>query len=95
MIAKLEQFHTSPNKDIALPIHPAVTLQGWVGMIQLAMVDGMIAPEEVDTLMDEIMEQPAAMEYFRQCCEDDYLVSSLYASSMSTEHELALTSPIW
>ena len=97
MIAKHDFFESQAPRDVALPIHPAVTLEDWVGTVHIAMIDSAMTHEQVDALMQQICADPEALRYFAEACHFHELITSAFMRTSPADFELAelAASPIW
>lgn len=67
-----------PPREIALPIHPAVTLEDWVGAIHLVILDGGLDANQQADLLAQIDRDPLSRKYYEQACADEQFLVELY-----------------
>lgn len=97
MIASLDFVESQSSRDVALPIHPAVTLEDWVGQVHGAMLDQALSHEKLDELLDQIIGDSAALEFFTELCMNENMIFRYFDEFGFPEPELAeaVASPIW
>ncbi|MFN3166005.1 MAG: hypothetical protein ACE37H_02960 [Phycisphaeraceae bacterium] len=88
MIATL-QTTTTGAREWALPIHPAVTLEGWAGAAHLALIDGFLSGEQEADLIEQLHTDPEAMRFYRRACRDETELTVLFSQWAD------LASPVW
>lgn len=88
MIATLEPT-TTGARELTLPIHPAVTLEDWVGVVQFALIDGVLSNAQEAELIEQLHADPEAMRFYRQACLDEVELTALFS------HSADLASPVW
>lgn len=81
MVAPIKS-HPAGHRELALPIHPCVTLEDWVGASHIALIDGELGPREQALLIESIERDPATAALFRQACEDEALLRACYAQAL-------------
>lgn len=69
------------SPDIALPIHPLVTLEDWVGMVYEAMLDSALSPDAQAKVLRDIRDDADASRLYERVCRDEAYLRGLFAEA--------------
>ena len=66
-------------RTVSLSIHPLVTLEEWVGAVQIAIMEDTLMPSQAARALAQIYSDPQALCFYQQACADELFLSEVFA----------------